>query len=218
MKKKYVREHLLAYGPQTLPTEELLALVLPTGPAQQQGIELAQHLLAKYGGLGGLMQTNCKELTCEPGLGEASIALMKVILELGRRLNKPQTEEKYQIKSPADAANLVMVDMAHLDHEELRVLVLDTKNQVKGNIPLYQGTVNSSVLRAAEIFRTAIVRNCPGIIICHNHPSGDPSPSSEDLTVTQQLVEVGKLLEIELTDHLIIGNHRYVSLRDQLKW
>jgi len=216
--KKYMRERLLAYGPQTLPTEELLALVLPTGSAQQQGIELAQRLLAKYGSLGGLAQTDCKELTCEPGLGEAGIALMKVMLELGRRLNKPQREEKYQIKSPADAASLVMPDMADLDHEELRVLVLDTKNQVKGNITLYQGTINSSVLRAAEIFRQAIIRNCPGIIICHNHPSGVPEPSPEDIEASNQLASAGRVLDIELVDHLIIGNHCYVSLRERLKW
>jgi len=111
-----------------------------------------------------------------------------------------------------------MVDMAHLDHEELRVLVLDTKNQVKGNITLYQGTINSSVLRAAEIFRQAIIRNCPGLIICHNHPSGALEASSEDIEVTNQLVAAGRVLDIELVDHLIIGNHCYVSLRDKLKW
>jgi DNA repair protein RadC len=216
--KNYMREHLLEYGPQTLPTEELLALVLRTNAAQQQGIELVQRLLAKYGSLGGLVRTDCKELACEPGLGEASIALMKAMLELGRRLNKPQIEEKYQIRSPADAANLVMPDMADLTYEEMRVLVLNTRNRVVDNVPLYRGTINSSVLRAAEIFRLAIVRNCPAIIICHSHPSGDPTPSSEDLTVTQQLVEVGKLLDIELTDHLIIGSHRFVSLREELRW
>jgi DNA repair protein RadC len=216
--KNYMREHLLEYGPQTLPTEELLALVLRTNAAQQQGIELVQRLLAKYGSLGGLVGTDCKELACEPGLGEASIALMKAMLELGRRLNKPQIEEKYQIRSPADAANLVMPDMADLTYEEMRVLVLNTRNRVVDNVPLYRGTINSSVLRAAEIFRLAIVRNCPAIIICHSHPSGDPAPSSEDLTVTHQLVEVGKLLDIELTDHLIIGSHRFVSLREELRW
>ena len=89
-------------------------------------------------------------------------------------------EEKYQIKSPLDAANLVMMEMKFLDHEQMRILVLDTKNQVVENISRYQGTVNSSVLRAAEIYRPAVIRNCPGVIICHNHPSGDPTPSPED--------------------------------------
>src|SRR6266849_11090345 len=206
---KQLKERLLAYGSETLLTEELLALVLRTGTADEKGFELARTLLTKFKGLGGLLQVEYKELTQEHGLSETRAALLKAVLELGRRLNRPQAEEKYQIKTPADAANLVMPDMAFLDFEQLRVIVLDTKNRVIDNVPLYKGTINSSVLRAAEIFRLAIVRNCPAIIICHSHPSGDPAPSSEDLTVTQQLVEVGKLLDIELTDHLIIGSHRF---------
>src|ERR1700680_3849737 len=129
------------------------------------------------------------------------------------RLGVAQNEEKYQIKSPLDAANLVMMEMTFLDHEQMRILVLDTKNQVVENISRYQGTVNSSVLRAAEIYRPAVIRNCPGIIICHNHPSGDPTPSPEDIAVTEQLVQAGRHLDIELVDHLIIGNQRYVTLR-----
>ncbi|HVB62046.1 MAG TPA: JAB domain-containing protein, partial [Ktedonobacteraceae bacterium] len=129
-----------------------------------------------------------------------------------------QDEEKYQIKSPADAANLVMSDMMFLDHEQLRILVLDTKNQVVENICRYRGTVNSSVLRTAEVFRPAVIRNCPGVIVCHNHPSGDPTPSPEDLHVTKQLVEAGRHLDIELLDHIVIGNRRFVSLKEKLNW
>jgi DNA repair protein RadC len=117
-------------------------------------------------------------------------------------------EEKYQIKSPLDAANLVMMEMTFLD----------TKNQVVENISRYQGTVNSSVLRAAEVYRPAVIRNCPGVIICHNHPSGDPTPSPEDIAVTEQLVQAGRHLDIELVDHLVIGNQRYVSLKERMKW
>ena len=100
----------------------------------------------------------------------------------------------------------------------MRILILDTKNQVIENIQRYQGTVNSSVLRAAEVYRPAILRNRPGVIICHNHPSGDPTPSPEDIAVTQQLVQAGQQLDIELVDHLIIGNHRFVSLKERLNW
>jgi len=108
--------------------------------------------------------------------------------------------------------------MMHLDHEEMHVLILDTKNQVIEKIRSYKGTVNSSVLRVAEIFRPAIIRNCPGVIVSHNHPSGDPTPSPEDIEVTHQLVSAGRLLDIELLDHIIIGNPRYVSLKERLKW
>ena len=100
----------------------------------------------------------------------------------------------------------------------MRILVLDTKNRVVDNISRYQGTVNSSVLRAAEIYRPAVIRNCPAVLICHNHPSGDPTPSPEDIQVTEQLVEAGRYLDIELLDHLVIGNHRFVSLKERLKW
>ncbi len=215
---KQLRERLLIYGSQTLLTEELLVLVLRTGSADEKGYELARKLLATYGGLGGLLQVEYKELTQEHGLSETRAALLKAVLELGRRLNWPQQGEKYQIKTPADAASLVMLDMAYLDYEQLRVIVLDTKNRVVDNSPLYRGTINSSVLRAAEIFRLAIVRNCPAIIICHSHPSGDPSPSDEDIEVTKQLVEAGKVLDVDLLDHLIIGHHQFVSLKERLRW
>lgn len=212
------RERLRASGPQALSNAELLAIILRTGTAQHNVLELAGKLLAKYGGLSGLLRCGFSELCAEHGLGEAKCAQVKAALEIGKRLALQQLEDKFQIKSPRDAANLVMVDMMHLDHEQMRILVLDTKNQVVENMNRYQGTVNSSVLRVAEIFRPAITRNCPAMIVCHNHPSGDPTPSPEDIAVTEQLVQAGKLLDIELVDHLIIGNQKYVSLKERLRW
>ena len=212
------RERLRVYGPQALSSAELLAIILRTGTARDNVLELAGKLLAKYGGLGGLLRTDFGELCREHGLGEAKTAQLKAALEMGKRLNRQELDEKYQIKSPRDAANLVMVEMTHLDHEQMRILVLDTKNQVVENINRYQGTVNSSVLRVAEIFRPAITRNCPAVLVCHNHPSGDPTPSPEDIAVTEQLVKAGKVLDIELVDHLIIGSHKYISLKEQLRW
>ena len=212
------RERLRNYGARALANAELLAIILRTGTAQDNVLELAGKLLAKYGGLAGLMRADFGELCAEHGLGEAKTAQLKAALEIGRRLGVAQNEEKFQIKSPTDAANLVMMEMTFLDHEQMRILVLDTKNQVVENINRYQGTVNSSVLRAAEVYRPAIIRNCPGVIICHNHPSGDPTPSPEDIAVTEQLVQAGKQLDIELVDHLIIGNQRFVSLKERLRW
>ncbi len=100
----------------------------------------------------------------------------------------------------------------------MHILILDTKNQVVENVKRYKGTINSSVLRASEVFRPAIVRNCPNVIVCHNHPSGDPTPSPEDIEVTKQLVNAGQLLDIELLDHIVIGNPRYVSLKEHIRW
>ncbi len=212
------RERLRHAGPQALSVAELLAIVLRVGTQRDNALELAGKLLAKYGGLGGLVRADFDELCSEYGMGEAKTAQLKAALEVGIRLGALHPEEKYRICSPVDAANLVMVEMANLDHEQLRILLLNGKNQVVGNISRYRGTVNNSVLRVAEVFRPAITSNCPGIIICHNHPSGDPAPSKDDIDVTKQLVKAGRLLEIELVDHIIIGAGRFVSLKEQIKW
>jgi len=212
------RERLRAHGPQALSNAELLAIILRTGTTRDNVLELAGKLLARYGGLSGLLRADFSELCREHGLGEAKCSQIKAALELGKRLGQLSSEEKYQIKSPQDVANLVMVEMMHLDYEVMKILVLDTKNQVVENINRYQGTVNSSVLRVAEIFRPAVTRNCPAVLVCHNHPSGDCSPSPEDISVTEQMVEAGRLLDIELIDHIIIGGQSYISLKEQLRW
>src|SRR6266702_3180231 len=159
-----------------------------------------------------------RDLCAAHGMGEAKSAQVKAALEIGRRLALVQVDTRYKIRTPADAANLVMLDLAYLDTEHMRILLLDAKSQLVEKVSLYQGTANSAVLRAAEIFPQAIVRNCPGLILCHNHPSGDPTPSSEDITSTRQLVEAGRILDIELVDHIIIGHQRFVSLKEHLRW
>jgi DNA repair protein RadC len=134
---------------------------------------------------------------------------------MGRRLLITAPHERPQITSPADAANLLMLEMSHLEQEHLRVLLLDTKNQVLASPVIYKGNVNTSVIRIAEIFREAIRHNSTALIIAHNHPSGDPTPSPEDIRVTRQIVEAGNLVDIEVLDHLIIGQGRYVSLKER---
>jgi DNA repair protein RadC len=212
------RERLQHFGPQALSTAELLAIVLRTGTRGDNALDLANKLLMKYGGLPGLVRADFRELCTEHGMGEAKSAQVKAALEIGRRLALVQTDAKYKISTPADAANLVMLDLAYLDTEQTRILLLDARGQVIEKASMYQGTANSSVLRAAEVFRPAIIRNCPGLILCHNHPSGDPTPSPDDLETTRRLVEAGRILDIELVDHLIIGHQRFVSLRELLKW
>ncbi len=209
------RERLQYYGPETLQTAELLAIILRTGTTQENVIELANKLLQKYGGLAGLMRADFGQLCNEHGLGTAKAAQVKAALELGRRLAALQPEERVQVRSPADAANLVMLDMAFLQQEHLRVLLLDTKNYVVHIERVYQGSVNMSVVRAAEVFRAAVSRNTPSVIIVHNHPSGDPTPSLEDVRTTEQLVQAGKHLDIEVLDHLVIGNQRFVSMKER---
>jgi DNA repair protein RadC len=213
----HIREHIKEYGVQALSTVDLLALVLRTDATRRQDIQLAEHLLDKYGGLSALAHTDWLELLDEPGLGFVVLTRLKVMLELAKRMNKP-SPEKYQIKTSTDAARYLMPDLSGLDHEEMRVLVLDTKGYVLDNILLYRGTVNSSVVRTAEILRVAIVRKAVGIILCHCHPSGNTAASDEDVSVTKQVLEACRLVDIELMDHLIIGNGRYHSIRSQVLW
>ncbi len=212
------RERLQKHGAEVLNTAELLAIILRTGTTRDNVIEMANKLLIKYGGLSGLMSAEFHELCTEYGLGMAKAAQLKAALELGKRLSLLQPEQKIQIKSADEAARLVRLDMMYLDHEEMHILVLDTKNHLIERVKQYKGTVYSSATRTSEVFRTAIIRNCPHIIVCHNHPSGDPTPSPEDIDFTRQLIKAADLLEIDLLDHLVIGNPRYVSLKERLHW
>jgi DNA repair protein RadC len=148
-------------------------------------------------------------------LGEAKAAQLKAALELGRRLLAEQPEERVVVRSPQDVANLVLAEMSLFEEEHLRVVLLNTKNQVMAIPEVYRGSVNTSLIRVSEIFREAVRGNCPALVVVHNHPSGDPTPSTEDIRVTEQIVEAGKLLDIEVLDHLIIGQQRYISLKEQ---
>jgi DNA repair protein RadC len=199
------------YGANALSTTELLAILLGN-PHQLQD---ASALLATFETLVGVAQAPVAELQCQPGVGLTTAARLKAALELGMRLTLERNHAD-QIRSPADAANLLMPEMSLLEQEHLRVILLDTKNHVVAIPTIYVGSVNTTMIRISELFREAIRRNCPALIIAHNHPSSDPSPSPEDLVVTRQAVEAGKLLDIDVLDHLIIGGaNRFVSLKER---
>ena len=209
------RERLERYGAGTLQTAELLAIILRVGTAKENVIELSSRLLRQYNGLGGLLGVDFAELCAVHGVGQAKASQLKAALELGRRLSLLPMHQRPQITRPEDAADLVMLEMAYLTQEQLRVLCLDTKNYVVHQQVVYQGTVNSSVVRAAEVFRPAVSRTCPAIVVLHNHPSGDPTPSPEDIRTTEQLRKAGEVLDIELLDHIVVGQHRFVSLKER---
>jgi DNA repair protein RadC len=209
------RERLLHYGPEALSTAELIAILLRTGSRGENVLDLSTRLLIEFNGLRGLAQANFNELSAIRGVGQAKAAQLKAGLEIGRRLLIAAPDERPQITSPADAANLLMLDMAHLEQEHLRLLLLDTKNRVQASPTVYKGNVNTSVIRISELFREAIRHNSTALIIAHNHPSGDPTPSPEDVRVTRQIHEAGKLLDIDVLDHLIIGRGRYISLKER---
>lgn len=209
------RERLLAHGVGALSTAELLAIILRTGVQDENVVRVSQRLLSSFGNLSGLARANTAELISARGLGPAKTAQLKAALELGRRLLIESPEERPQVRSPADAASLLMSAMSMLEQEELRVMRLDTKNRVQGTSEVYKGSLNTSLIRVGELFRDAIRYNSAAVIVAHNHPSGDPTPSPEDVAVTRQIAEAGRLLDIEVLDHLIIGHQRFVSLKER---
>ncbi len=209
------RERMERVGPQALSTAELLALILRTGVKDENVLSMATRLLVKYGGLAGLARAEFALIASEHGLGRAKTAQILAALELGRRLMVESPEERFQIRAPQDAANLLMPLLGHKEQEHFIVLYLDTRNRVLDQEVLYKGSLNTSLVRTGEVFRGAVRRQCGGIIVAHNHPSGDPAPSAEDIALTRRLVDAGKLLDVDLLDHMIIGNNRFVSLRER---
>jgi len=209
------RERLERLGPKALNQAELLAILLRTGVPGENAVEVGQRLLKEFGGLAGLHRATFEEIVSQHGIGEAKAAQIKAAIELGRRLVEENPEERPVVHSPEDAAALVSYEMSALEQEELRVLLLDTRNRVLAKETLYRGSLNSSQVRVGELFKAAIRRNSAAIIVVHNHPSGDPSPSPDDIALTRGIVQAGKLLDIEVLDHLVIGRGKYVSLKER---
>ncbi len=209
------RERLRDHGAGALSNSELLAIILRTGTPSENVLSLATAALARFGGLPGLSRASLGELCTQHGMGEAKAAQIKASLELGRRLLSAQPEERAVIRCPQDVANLLLAEMALLEQEHLRVVLLNSKNQVLAMPEVYKGSVNTAQVRVSELFREAIREGCPAIIVVHNHPSGDPTPSRDDIDMTRALIEAGKLLDIEVLDHIVIGGQDVVSLRDK---
>jgi DNA repair protein RadC len=192
-----------------------MAIILRVGTRSENAVRLAEGVLARLDGLEGLVRASFDELCAIHGLGEAKVAQLQAALELGRRVVSLRPEERLTVRSPADVANLLQVEMGFLEQEHLRVVLLNTRNQVLDIPEVYRGNVNSSLIKIGEVFREAVRRGCPALIVVHNHPSGDPSPSDDDAAVTRQLVEAGKVLDIEVLDHLVIGRQGFVSLKER---
>ncbi len=209
------RERLARLGARAMSNAELLAITIRTGVGGENVVRLAERVLAHFNGLPGIARASLTELCQVNGVGPAKAAEMKAALELGRRLLVSAPQERPRVTSPADAANLLMSEMMFLEQEHLRVILLDTRNHVLSTPTIYVGSLNTSVVRVGELFRAAIKENAAAMIVAHNHPSGDPSPSPEDVHVTRQIRQAGKLLDIELLDHIIIGHQRYVSLKER---
>ena len=190
---------------------ELLAAVV--GGAKQ--IEVAEDILARFGGdVQRIYKAHVIELARVHGVGQQTAVRLKAALALGLKLHEP-IGERPVVNSPADAAAMVQYEMSLLEQEYLKVILLDTRNRVLEIVEVYHGSVNNSQVRMAEVFKPAIQRMAPAIICVHNHPSNDPTPSPDDVAVTRAMVQAGKLLDVSLLDHLIIGGSRFVSLKER---
>jgi DNA repair protein RadC len=209
------RERLASLGPQVLTNAELIAILLRVGVKGESAIAVGQRLLKEFNGLTGLHRAPFVDLIKQHGLGTAKASQIKAAIELGRRLTVDCPEERPAINSPADAAALVQYEMSALEQEHLRVILLDRRNRVMETVEVYKGSVNSSQIRVGEVFKEAIRKNASALIVIHNHPSGDPTPSPDDVAVTRAIVQAGKLLDVEVLDHLVIGHGKWVSLKER---
>ena len=208
------RERLARLGPRSLSNAELLAIQLRTGAPGENAVQVAQRLLDAFGGVTGLHRAAFEDVCAQHGIGTAKAAQIKSALELGYRM-KHESLEKATIHSPEEAAQLILHDMGALEQEELWVILLDTRNKLISIENIYRGSLNSSQVRVGELFKNAIRRNSASLIVAHNHPSGDPTPSPDDIAVTRAIVEAGKLLDVDVLDHLVIGSGKFISMKQR---
>ncbi len=206
------RERLINSGSASLSDRELLAIILRTGTNSVTVTNMAEYLIKEFGSLDALDRASTQDICRIEGIGPAKAAQIKAALELGRRLRIEGLQKEGKIKSPQDLFEFLRSEMSALDHEEFKVILLDTKNRIIKHYVLYKGSLNSTSIRVAEVFKEALIINSASIIFAHNHPSGDPTPSEEDKYITKLLVEAGRLLEIDILDHIIVGK-TCVSMR-----
>jgi DNA repair protein RadC len=210
------RERMLRLGPQALNNAELLAILLRTGVRGRNAIEIATDMLVDQRGLRGLASLDFPALLAQTGLGDAKATTIAAAFELGRRVTvESDGDNRPTVTSPVDIARHLQREMELLAQEELRLLVLDTKHRLLASRTLYRGSVNSAPARVAEVFREAVRLNATAIAVAHNHPSGDPTPSADDIRFTTAVVDAGALIGIDVLDHVVFGNGRYISMREK---
>src|SRR5271170_7030656 len=207
------RERLKERGAAALLDAELIAILLRTGMKGTSAVQLAQQLLQKFVTLDELARAPVEAIAKTKGVGETKAIQLKAAFELARRLSSSSREKQRIVSSPQDAAAVVREEMRTLDREEFHVLLLNTKNGLIKRTPISRGSLNASIVEPREVFKDAIAASAASMILVHNHPSGDPTPSAEDITVTKRLVKAGELLNISVLDHIILG-HRTAG-RDQ---
>jgi DNA repair protein RadC len=209
------RERLALRGASGLTSAELIGLLWGSGTHGRSAVDLAADAMAVHDGLTGLARATDLELAAIDGVGPVKAARLIAAFELGRRLLADWPVGRWSIRGPHDVADRLILQMGRLEREELRVVILDSKNHVLRVPTVYQGNVSSSLVRVGELYRDAVRLSATSVILVHNHPSGDPTPSPDDLHLTAEALAAGRLLDIDLLDHLVIGHDAYVSLRDR---
>ncbi len=207
------REKLLSKGAAELSEEELLAIIINSGTTECSALELAKQIIHKAGGVRGLADITMDELMSIKGIGESKATKIYAAFELSRRISKSKSILRYVIGSPESVADIYMEELRYQKKELVKLLILDTKGAIVGDVLLSEGSLNSSIVHPREVFKEAIIRSANRLVLIHNHPSGDPEPSTQDIQLTNRLAEVGKLIGIELLDHIIIGDGEYSSLK-----
>lgn len=209
------RERMMLYGASALSHAELLAILLRTGTRHESAVHMAQRLLSGMQGIRGLVDMSLDELTRLKGIGPAKAVQLKAGIELGQRLAKARLPETEVIRSPHVAAELLMEQMRYLQKEHFVCLFLNSKNHIIAQETLSIGSLNATIVHPREVFRAAIKCSSASVICAHNHPSGDPSPSEEDILMTKRLIEAGEIVGIDILDHIVIGDGKFVSLKEQ---
>jgi len=211
------RERLKSRGAGALTKAELLGILLRVGVRGENAVQVGQRLLDTFHDLDGIQRAPFEELMNEHGIGEAKAAQIKAAIELGQRITDQKPHELTTINNPGEAAALATLkyEMSALEQEHLRVILLDTRNHVLDTVEIYRGSVNTAQVRPADVFKPAIRKNATALIVVHNHPSGDPTPSPDDVAVTRELVKAGELIDVKVLDHIIIGQGRHVSMKER---
>ncbi|TCS79059.1 RadC family protein [Tepidibacillus fermentans] len=209
------RERLMKYGAEQLSSSELLAIILRTGSTNESVLQLATKILSKFETLQSLYDVTIEELMMIKGVGKAKAIEIKAAIEFGKRIVKATPTEKETIRSPRDVFAYLGEDMRFLRQEHFVAILLDTKNHIIAKETISVGSLNASIVHPREVFKPAIKKSASAMIVAHNHPSGDPSPSREDIEITKRLYQAGEILGIDLLDHVIIGEDKYTSLKEK---
>ena len=209
------RERLHAYGAQALTAAELIAILIRTGNAERSAVALGEFLLSTFGSIQGIATASVEQLADVKGLGSAKAAQIKAAIEFGHRLALFSEEGRPSIGGPQDVSNLLMPELRYQKKEHLKSILLNTKNRVLAIKTVSVGDLSSSIVHPREVYKDAVIASAASIIVAHNHPSGDPTPSAEDVAVTKRLIQSGEIMGIDLLDHIVLGDGTFVSLKER---